>query len=227
MSDPKDFLTRWSQRKLNPPAEKPAPEEKPLTPAAGKDAAATVPTDPEFDITTLPSLESITANSDIRAFLQRGVPAALSRAALRRAWSADPAIRDFVGLSENSWDFNASDSIPGFGSIGSADVRRMAARLFGEPDEEAPVPSSAGQPVQPQPALGSNEFESDPVRKTETAGLAESNREDDLPSPSDNDTDPSARTGSEKDDAALQHQDRDEEDDSPPPPRRHGGALPK
>jgi Protein of unknown function (DUF3306) len=227
MSDPKDFLTRWSQRKLNPPAEKPALEEKAPMPAADRDAAATAPTDREFDITTLPSLESITANSDIRAFLQRGVPAALSRAALRRAWSADPAIRDFVGLSENSWDFNAPDSIPGFGSIDSADVRRIAAQLFGEPGEEATGQPSPGQPAQPQQALGSSEFESDPVPKTETAGLAESNREDDLPSPSDNDTDPSASTGNKKDDAALQHQDSNEEDDSPPPSRRHGGALPK
>jgi hypothetical protein len=227
MSDPKEFLARWSQRKLNPPTEKPAPAEKAPMPAADRNAAATAPTDPAFDITTLPSLESITANSDIRAFLQRGVPAALSRAALRRAWSADPAIRDFVGLSENSWDFNAPDSIPGFGSIDSADVRRMAAQLFGEPSEEATGQPSPGQPAQPQPALGSNEFESDPVRKTETAGLAESNREDDLLSPSDNDADPSASTGSKKVDAAMQHQDRGEEDDSPPPPRRHGGALPK
>jgi len=227
MSDPKDFLTRWSQRKLNPPAEKPAPEEKSPMPAVDRDAAATASTDPEFDITTLPSLESITANSDIRAFLQRGVPAALSRAALRRAWSADPAIRDFVGLSENSWDFNAPDSIPGFGPIGSADVRRMAAQLFGELGEEATDQPSPGQPAQSQTALGSNEFESAPVRKTEIAGLTEFKREDDLPSASDNNADPSASTGNKKEDAAMQHQGRDEEDDSPPLPRRHGGALPK
>ena len=29
----------------------------------------------------------------------------------------DPVIRDFIGLSENSWDFNAPDGIPGFGSL--------------------------------------------------------------------------------------------------------------
>jgi len=227
MSESKDFLSRWSQRKLNPETQKSEPAEKQtLLPADNESGAPPAPS-PEFDITTLPSLESITANSDISAFLQRGVPAALRRAALRRAWSADPAIRDFVGLSENSWDFNAPDSIPGFGSIGSADVRRMAARLFGDPGEEAAGQPSPGQPAQPQPALGSNEFESDPVQKTETTGLAESNREDDLPSPPDNDTDPSASSGSKKDNAAMQHQDRNEADDAPPPPRRHGGALPK
>jgi hypothetical protein len=34
-----------------------------------------------------------------------------------RALLADPAIRNFVGMAENSWDFNAPDSIPGFGSM--------------------------------------------------------------------------------------------------------------
>jgi hypothetical protein len=30
---------------------------------------------------------------------------------------ADPAIRDHVGLSENSWNFSAADSVPGFGPM--------------------------------------------------------------------------------------------------------------
>jgi len=30
---------------------------------------------------------------------------------------ADPAIKDFVGLSENGWDFSKPDTIPGFGSM--------------------------------------------------------------------------------------------------------------
>ena len=50
----------------------------------------------------LPATESITADTDIRAFLAPGIPAHLTRAALRRAWAADPAIRDFVGLAENA-----------------------------------------------------------------------------------------------------------------------------
>jgi hypothetical protein len=36
----------------------------------------------------------------------------LSPAALRRAWSDDQQIRDFVGLSENFWDINKSDGVP-------------------------------------------------------------------------------------------------------------------
>jgi hypothetical protein len=30
---------------------------------------------------------------------------------------ADPAIKDFVGLSENGWDFTKPEGIPGFGPL--------------------------------------------------------------------------------------------------------------
>ena len=63
------------------------------------------PTESPFGAAILPPIGSIGAASDIRPFLAPGVPVDLTRAALRRAWSTDPAIRDFIGLSENSWDF--------------------------------------------------------------------------------------------------------------------------
>jgi hypothetical protein len=75
------------------------------------------------DVANLPSIESIGAGSDIGAFLAADVPAELTLAALRRAWSADPTIRDFLGLAENSWDFDAPGGVPGFGSITREDVR--------------------------------------------------------------------------------------------------------
>ena len=40
----------------------------------------------------------------------RTVPAAKLQALI-----ADPTVRDFQGLSENSWDFSRPESIPGFG----------------------------------------------------------------------------------------------------------------
>src|SRR5215469_10000005 len=83
------------------------------------------PTESPFDAANLPPIESIGAASDIRPFLAPGVPADLTRAALRRAWSTDPAIRDFIGLSENSWDFNAPDGVPGFGSLTPQRLARM------------------------------------------------------------------------------------------------------
>src|SRR5262249_61108355 len=88
---------------------------------------------PAFDPASLPPIESITAESDIRAFLTPGVPAELTRAALRRAWAADPKIRDFVGLAENAWDFNAAGAMPGFGPLEmTEDLRRHIAQLLGD-----------------------------------------------------------------------------------------------
>jgi hypothetical protein len=83
------------------------------------------PTESPLGAANLPPIESIGAASDIRPFLAPGVPADLTRAALRRAWSTDPAIRDFIGLSENSWDFNAPDGVPGFGSLTPQRLARM------------------------------------------------------------------------------------------------------
>jgi hypothetical protein len=82
-----------------------------------------------FDAVSLPPIESIGAASDIRPFLEPGVPQDLARAALRRAWAADPAIRDFIGLSENSWDFNTPDAVPGFGSLTTGDAGRLLTRV--------------------------------------------------------------------------------------------------
>jgi hypothetical protein len=81
----------------------------------------------------LPRLDSIGARTNIVAFLQRGVPAEVRLAALRRAWMVDPAIRDFKGLQDSDWNFNDPNSIPGFGEIGAdADIATMLARIVGE-----------------------------------------------------------------------------------------------
>jgi hypothetical protein len=86
-----------------------------------------------FDPATLPPIESIDAQTDITAFLQSGVPAELRLAALRRAWTADPAIRDFKGLQENGWNFNDPNGVPGFGDLGpEVDVKRKVAEILGE-----------------------------------------------------------------------------------------------
>lgn len=227
MSDPKEFLSRWSRRKLDPEIAKSAP----ASPATGKDAAPPPAPAPEFDITSLPSLESIGANSDIRAFLQRGVPQSLTRAALRRAWSADPAIRDFVGLSENSWDFNAPDSMPGFGPLNADEVRQAAARFFGAPSE--PVQETQEQ-VPTQQISGTGESDGLPPPETQAAapGDPSSDAEENDPEtkkPVDwvRQADASANAGQQQADVAMQHQEQSPPDDSMAQPRRHGGAIPK
>lgn len=148
MSEPEGFLARWTRRKREAKGAGAEPEtaaptatdqtseqdDLPRTLGATETAAVgSAPPVPEFDVASLPPIGSITAASDVRAFLVPGVPVELTRAALRRAWSADPAIRDFVGIAENQWDFTAPNEILGFGPLESGEeVRRLVAEVFGD-----------------------------------------------------------------------------------------------
>ena len=164
MSDQENFISRWSRRKRDTANENAQPDKPadngPAKPAEpGADAtpavAGTTPAAAsalEFDLTKLPSLDTIGANTDIRDFLQPGVPPALKLAALRRAWSADPAIRDYIGPAEYAWDFTDPKAMPGFGDLGpDVDFKKIVAEVFrgmapeGESpaDRPAPAPSSA------------------------------------------------------------------------------------
>ncbi len=103
-----------------------------------------------FDPASLPSVDAITFETDIRPFLQGRVPAALTRAALRQAWTSDPAIRDFIGIAENQWDFNDPEAIPGFGPLlGEDNVQSLFEQAIGLRsklvDKIAEMPVAAGQ----------------------------------------------------------------------------------
>jgi hypothetical protein len=158
------FLSRWSRRKREA-AEGRLPEpaaEAPPAPAAEAPAVAVPVLDlpvldgsvveapvtgdapPEFDPASLPPIESLTAESDIAGFLRAEVPAALRQAALRRIWTLDPAIRDFIGPADYAWDFNAPDGVPGFALELGGDVGRLLAQAIGlRQEEEAPAPEAA------------------------------------------------------------------------------------
>ena len=140
MNDEKSFLARWARRKQIAATDR-SRQSKQVQAApdgvASETSAASLPPDENkqpFDPASLPTIESIGAGSDVRAFLESGVPDDLARAALRRAWSLDHTIRDFVGLSENSWDFNAPGAMAGFGPIEGEEAGRILTRLLGEPD---------------------------------------------------------------------------------------------
>ena len=190
-SDSEGFLSRWSRRKRAAIATPP-----PETPAAAPPAEA--PED--FDLASLPPIESLTADSDIAAFLRPQVPAALRTAALRRAWTLDPAIRDYVGPADYAWDFNAPDGMAGFSLELGGDVKRLLAQAIGlveeeeKPPGEAPGeapedPATAAPPSEDPPALVAG-----PVAEPPPVSVAEA-----IPEP----TEP-----------------------APPRPRRHGGARP-
>ena len=111
-------------------------------------------TEGPFDTERLPAIETIKVDTDIEAFLQSGVPAELTRAALRQAWASDPAIRDFIGIAENQWDFNDPNAMPGFSALNAKDkVADLLRQVLGEyqtlgsstPVSVAQVPSSASE----------------------------------------------------------------------------------
>lgn len=221
MSEPEKFLDRWSRRKREA-ADEPAPVaakdavKAPLPPdGEAKEAAAEAP----FDPASLPPIESISANSDIRAFLQPGVPPDLSRAALRRAWSADPAIRDFIGLVENGWDFNDPNGIPGFGPIAAGDVAQLLARVI-----SAPPLAETDASQQVVATQGNSEQNPPPVVASEPAPQLPQ----DQPAPNQDIAEPEKDVVQRnEDDVAVQNNSDDRENFPLSRQRGHGGALPK
>ncbi len=198
MSEESGFFSRWSRLKRGdaPPEPEPVAESIP----------ATVEPEPEFDITTLPDIETASAETDFTAFLKKGVPEALKRQALRRAWSLDPAIRDFVGPADYAWDFNAVDGVPGFSLTLGGDVAKLLAQAIGQLDswtdpEATPQPMvEAPSFLPPGMAIAAAPVEAieppaDPVRLAEAAPVPEP---DFHPAP----------------------------EPPPQPLRRHGGAMP-
>jgi hypothetical protein len=220
MNDPDNFLSRWSRRKREAGESKetkdeaagvartePAPETEPGSAASVPDAAPT----PKFDAEDLPPIESISAETDITAFMRAGVPETLKRAALRRAWSSDPDIRDFVGLNENYWDAAGPGGIAGFGDLDpNLDVKRMVSELFGEaPRQEVAEADSPAKPTEyASPSLA--EKPGEPDRPPATAAALTPAK--DVPQRTEN--------------AATQKESL-ESGPAKKIARRHGGAMPQ
>jgi hypothetical protein len=144
MSESEGFLSRWSRLKSETSRATGDPAIEPLADGSSPNGttdgpsreSATASPPPAVDLASLPPVESIGPGTDIRAFLQAGVPAELVRAALRSAWLTDPRIREFIEVADNQWDFNAEDGIPGFGALGVADASRsLVSRALESSDE--------------------------------------------------------------------------------------------
>lgn len=132
------FLARWSRRKREEAAE----AQQKAAPIEVETEADSEKAEDDFDLSLLPDIESITAESDITLFFRKGVPDALKNAALRKIWTADASIRDFVAPADFQWDFNAPDGVPGFGPLGDEfDMKAMLRQAVGELEPEA-VPAA-------------------------------------------------------------------------------------
>ena len=197
MSEDEGFLSRWSRRKRAASGQADAAKKLPSNATANREAAAPEARDEPAAI-PLPPIESIHSASDITAFLAAGVPLELTRAALRRAWSADPAIRDFIGLSENAWDFTAPDGIPGFGSLNPDQVRRLVEEVLADRKATDPKDTLAVAVDRAAPSVRDATSPAALAAKEEPKSIAAAQCEKDEAKPRD-----------------------------PRPPRRHGGALPQ
>ena len=196
------FLTRWARRKAE------------ARDAAGQEAAGqqvVAPAAPEaeaaepFDVSTLPSINSLTADCDLTAFMQKGVPAALRDAAISRMWVTDPAIRNYIGPSEMSWDFNAGEAFHGYGALApGTDVGKMIAEIVGPRTPEAvTTPGALAAEAAAPETLGEARLESPPAAAEPDAERVA------VPAEAEVET-----AVAEPEPAALPHR------------RRHGGATP-
>lgn len=182
MSEPKTFLERWARRKREAVDGAPIAVTKPLRDERIEDEQRATPShdcavhdESDFDPTNLPSVESIGADTDIRDFLRPGVPPDLTREALRRAWSSDPLIRDYIGPVENGWDFNDPNAAPGFGVIKAEEIPHLLAQVFGVPTENESSTGNEREPSAPknpvsQQDLPSPQSPSPPVATPDVAG---------------------------------------------------------
>jgi hypothetical protein len=242
MSEPENFIARWSRRKReaaedaeatkfsaapDAAAESAHPSEDQSDAALGRSGARRSP-EAAFDPTKLPPIETIAAESDITAFLAPGVPPELTRAALRRAWAADPQIRDFIGLSENSWDFNAPGAMTGFGSLEMTDeLRQQIARMVGRSlaneatDNPAQTSAEAQAETSTEPVATAAEVSTQHVQSN--AGASQNMRIEAQNEPHNSEA-PSQRS---KVDIASRNNSENTDNDQLIEKRPHGRALPE
>lgn len=243
MSEPDKFLERWSRRKRGLENEMDSEQEQAALPpeegTAAPDVAEGGPQpateskkegeEPAFDLTKLPSIDSITATTDIRMFMLPGVPMALRQAALRKVWVTDPKIRDFIEMAENQWDFTVNS--PGFDfSPPTGDVQKMVAEIFGksheEKEAEAKQAAAEQKPVPPVEETESKEMAATESVRLTGADTGSENRNA-IPEtpPAEPDTEAASNENSEN--VASQNIGATQDEIAYEiPRRRHGSALP-
>ncbi|MBS3647641.1 DUF3306 domain-containing protein [Pseudaminobacter sp. 19-2017] len=240
------FLARWSRRKLAPQtSEAQAPEERehPLDEAATEsDANVLIPRsnipEPEAPETEaaepaepLPRIEDLTAESDLSAFLRKGVPLALRSAAMRKMWSLDPGIRDYVGPAEYAWDFNQPGSMAGFGPLDAKETvvgfLSRTARAIGTDTEESAefARTQPSDDVPPEQASVASDgvADPDPAEISPTTEPIASRPPDASPDAT------AAASGETEPATPSQFSDPDKPSQAPEPLTRprHGGAMPR
>ena len=210
------FISRWSRQKRQAATSAPAVDQ-PAEPAV---------TEAEpFDLAELPNIDDLTADSDIAAFLRKGVPEALQRMALRKMWALDPSIRDFVEVAENQWDFNAAGGVPGLFQELAADTDVSLWLTQVSPSTMADVDQPVARDAQIASAANDAAVGDDP--SAEESGSDRQTSDDEQPTSQPVGDAPSS------DDDAMQQSNIGMAEVAPAPAldaiprRRHGGASPR
>ena len=234
------FLSRWSRRKREAVVVPPepgsndgaAPVVVEAEAAAGAQHGKEDGAEPELDVSKLPPVEELTESSDISAFLDRRVPAALRNAALGRMWTLDPTIRDFIEVAENQWNWNVPGGAPFYCEIEPGS--RIVADAADAVTRGSTAPSSVGSSDAALPDTASNvdthridstvaddaalRHRQPSEQPSEMADAQDMSRSDNTGQPAD------APAVSEA--VAAQYKSADERGERAPSGRRHGGALP-
>lgn len=239
-----DFFSRWSRRKREvrqaetaaprPPelAEEASDAVEPLGRAETAEGALPDPELTPEEVAALPPIDALTPETDLSAFFRKGVPAALRNAALRRMWSLDPAIRDYVGDARDyAWDWNTPGGVPGFEPLASADeVYATLDRMFSTQDA-----SETDQKCQDDHDLARGpkvaRHGDEPVPEEESPGPKAGSAGFDVPQqspPESSGGHDEGGTAEPEISAAVQHPDlaAPQEASAGARPRRHGGAAP-
>lgn len=260
-NDDESFLQRWSRMKRDGAKDgAPAAPEEQETGAAAAEAAPlpagepraadgeASPTGPEasagdahakpFDLSGLPKIEELTAQSDIRGFLDKRVPAALRNAALRQMWTLDPAIRDFIEVADYQWDWNTPGGAPGYELIDAAttDVAALLAQATGAAQSAVAPGTSVDHDILREPIPGPNlagdvgtprgAEASAPHNPQITADCGGARPAGENKSALTDFERPSGTEAAPVSDIAAQQSGWSDADRAAAPARRHGGALP-
>ena len=129
MTDDETFAARWARRKQE--ARKPASATPSASLAEQSQIDETLVGDSADDL-PMPTLNDVTPDGDVIAFLHKRIPAELQKLALRKAWETDPIISSFIEVAENQYDWNVPGGCPGYGPLDpSWDVEKLLAQATG------------------------------------------------------------------------------------------------
>lgn len=141
--DPQDFLSRWSRRKQDAPAQAKAPKKDEPAPA-------------------LPSLDSLSFESDFKAFMHAKVEESVKRAALKKLF-ADPRFNVIDPMDIDIDDYTNLETIP---QEMLAKLQHARTTLFGREEKKVEKAEAPAAPEEPKQEVAQAPAE-EPQKKTD------------------------------------------------------------